>query len=94
MADEQPRRDLHPLSVHDTSFRAIGLGINLTSFKIVESLFDFYRPFLGQEGFRNYRGPSQEKKSMSFINLIFKNHISELQISGHLSPQPSGKRKT
>ena len=32
--------------------------------------------------------------SMIFINLIFKNHISELQISGHLSPQPSGRRKT
>ena len=31
---------------------------------------------------------------MIFINSIFKNHISELQISGHLSPQPSGRQKT
>ena len=32
--------------------------------------------------------------SMIFINLIFNNYICELQISGHLSPQPSGRRKT
>ena len=28
------------------------------------------------------------------MNLIFKKHISKLQISRHLSPQPSGKQKT
>ena len=33
-------------------------------------------------------------KSMISGNLIFKNYISELQTSVHLSPQPSGKRKT
>ena len=32
--------------------------------------------------------------SMIFINWIFKKHISELQISGHLPPQSSGRRKT
>ena len=39
-------------------------------------------------------GPNFRSASMIFINSIFKNHISELQISRHLSPQPSGRRKT
>ena len=33
-------------------------------------------------------------KSMIVINLIFKNDISELQISGKMDAQPSGRRKT